>query len=346
MTYFYKNQSGNAVIIVLAVLVVVAVGALAYLSGQMAGENISAPEVTQTAQAQTPAPAETAQNEAADAEAQDEAPTIVPGNPVVAKLNGEDITRQDIFVFMQTLPPQTRQLPPEQLFPLALEQVINAKIITDKTKDVNLDNDERVKEQLEAAKTQIVRGVFIENTVNERMTEDRLKQAYADYVEEFPKEEEVKAAHILVDEKEVADSLIEQLNNGREFAQLAQESSKDNTANNGGELGYFLKGDVVPEFAEAAFGLEPGTYTRSPVKSQFGYHIIRVDEKRIRPPADFETVKPFLEAQLRRGILDEVLQGWRDDSTIERFDINGKPIEPAAGTEEGPAESTENAPAQ
>ncbi len=335
MTHLFKNQSGNTVLIVLAVLVVVAVGALAYLSGQMAGENIAAP-AAQTAQTEGQAQEQQfAENAAGETPEEDgETPVIEPGNPVVAKLDGQDITRQEVFAFMQTLPPQTRQLPPEQLFPLALEQVINARIINEQTRTVKLDDDERVKEQLAAAKKQIVRAVYIENKVNEKITEDRLKQAYANYVEQFPKEEEVRAAHILVDDESKAKEIITELNNGGDFAALAKENSKDTTGQNGGELGSFLKGDVVPEFADAAFALEPGTYTKEPVKSQFGYHVIKVEEKGLRPPAPMETVKPFLEAQLRREILDEVLQDWREQASIERFDINGKAIEPAAGEEQ------------
>src|SRR5690606_30614991 len=104
------------------------------------------------------------------------------------------------------------------------------------------------------------------------------------------------------------------LNEGADFAELAKANSTDGTAQNGGELGYFAKTDVVPEFGEAAFSTEVGTYTKKPVKTEFGYHIITVEEKRKRPPASFEDVKPFLEAQVRRQILDEMIQSWRDDA--------------------------------
>ncbi|MGB0720651.1 MAG: peptidylprolyl isomerase, partial [Bdellovibrionales bacterium] len=241
---------------------------------------------------------------------------------------------------------QTRQLPVDQLFPLALEQVINANILADKTKGVKLDNDPAVKQQLEAAKEQIVRTVYLQKQVEKELTEDRLKQGYEAYVKAFPKVEETKAAHILVDDESLAKKLIKELDNGADFAELAKENSKDNTAANGGDLGYFAKNEVVPEFAEAAFELEPGTYGKKPVKSEFGYHVVKVEDRRMRQPADFEQAKPILEAQLRNAVLNEIVQGWRSKADIERYDINGDAIEPASGEEAVAPETPEEKPAE
>ena len=156
--------------------------------------------------------------------------------------------------------------------------------------------------------------------------------------------QEAKASHILVADEAKAKELIKQLNDGASFEELAKENSTDNTAEKGGDLGYFAQTDVVPEFGDAAFALSPGEITKEPIQSQFGYHIIKLAEKRQRPPAEFEEAKPFLEAQIRSAVLQGILNGWRKDSDVETFDINGDPIEPAAG-EEAPAEA-EEAPAE
>ncbi len=329
-----RKESGNAVVIVLAVLVVVAVGALAYLSGQMAGEQ-KAPQIAAASAA--PAAGETQR-----AAAENQAPPIEikPGNPVVAKIGDEDVLRLDVFNYIQTLPPNTRQLPIGQLFPVAMEQVINARVINNKTKNVKLDNDPEVKKQLAVAKENIVRSVYVQNQVTERITDEHMKQAYEAYKAQFPKVEEVKASHILVAEEKQAEDVIAQLEAGGDFAELAKANSTDGTAENGGELGYFTKTDVVPPFAEAAFSTEPGSFTAKPVKSDFGFHVIKIEEKRMRPPAEFEAAKPFLETQLRRAMLEQVMIEWRDASDVTRFDINGEEIEPAAGTEtEAPTEA-------
>ncbi|MBK7361304.1 MAG: peptidylprolyl isomerase [Micavibrio sp.] len=222
-------------------------------------------------------------------------------------------------------------MPLEQLYPLALEQVINSRIIAAKTKNVNLDSDEEVKKRLAAAKTEIVRGVYIEKQVSEKISEDRLKSVYEEYVKNFPDIQDVKARHILVKEEGKAKDLIKQIEGGASFEDLAKANSTDGTAQNGGDLGYFAKTDVVPAFGDAAFALNIGEFTKKPVKTDFGYHVIKVEEKRKRPPASYDDIKPYLETQVRRQILDETIQAWRKDADIQRFDINGDAIEPSAG---------------
>ncbi len=319
---FTQKENGNAVVMVLVALVVVAVGALAYLSGQMAGEQNQTPTENVASSAQASEGTDTAQVD-------DQPLTIQPGDPVVAKVGDIEIKRQAVFEFLQTLPPESRQQPLEQLFPAALEQIINAKIVEDKVKDVKLDNDAEVKKLLSEAKSRIVQTVYVQNKVNEKVTDARVKEAYDAYIKNFPEVQEVKAAHILVDDEAKAKDLIKQLNDGADFAELAKENSKDSTAPNGGDLGYFLQDSVVPEFGKAAFSTEPGTYTKEPVKSQFGFHIIKVEDKRNRPPADLETARPFLETQLRQALLQEVISEWRNEYEIERFNINGEPLNAA-----------------
>lgn len=265
-------------------------------------------------------------------------------NPVLAKIDGKEVRRQDVVKLVNSMPPQMQQVPIEQLFPMALEQTISNSIIDQKAKASGLSNDPDVKKQLAQAKEQLIRGKFLENTVKARLTEERVKKSYDGYVSGFPKLDEVKAAHILVDEEKLAKDLVKKLNKGEDFAALAKEHSKDGSSENGGDLGYFAENEVVPEFASAAFSTDVGAYTKEPVKSQFGYHIIKVEEKRKRPAAPFEQVKPYLEQELQRTIVDEVLNEWKSTASIERFDINGNPLPeqtaPAAG--EASAEETAN----
>ncbi len=271
-------------------------------------------------------------------------------NPVLAKIDGKEIRRQDVVKLVNSMPAQMQQIPLEQLFPMALEQTISNAIIDQKAKDSGLKNDPDVKKQLAQAKEQLIRGKFIENAVKAKLTDERLQESYKGYVDGFPKLDEVKAAHILVDDETLAKELVKKLGKGEDFAALAQEHSKDGSAENGGNLGYFAENEVVPEFAKAAFATEVGAYTKAPVKSQFGYHIIKVEEKRQRPPAPFEQVKGFLEQELQRSIVDDILTEWKSAADIERFDINGNPLPeqtaPAAGGDEAQASPVEDAPSQ
>lgn len=355
MNSLNKSQSGNAVVIVLVVLAIVAVGALAYLSGQIKPETdavvieetaVDAPvdanemaeavsesvtaEETDTADA-TGESSDEATDEAAEpaqegVEVNEEAQAagVEPGNPVVAQIGDEKVMRLDVLNFITQLPPNVRQMPLEQLFPMALEQVINGRILDQNMVTANLENDPEVLKQLEEAKEQIIRNTYMQGEIEKKLTESRMKKAYDDFIKEQPEVEEAKAAHILVEDEQLAKDIIAKLKDGGDFAALAKENSKDNTAENGGDLGYFSKTDVVPEFAEAAFALSEGKYTEAPVKSQFGFHVIKLEDKRKRPNPTFEEAKPFLEAELRREILDEILEGWRKDKEIKRFDINGK----------------------
>jgi peptidyl-prolyl cis-trans isomerase C len=301
-----RKESGNVVVIVLVVIAVVAVGALAYMSGKIGGTS-SGDSAAVSAEADAPKDAE------------------MP-NPVIAKVDGNEIKRNEVIELINMMPPQMQQIPMEQLLPIAVEQLVNNKIIDEKSSGSNLANDKDVKEQLEKAKVQLVRAKFVENAVKAEITEERLKTKYADYVKNFPIVDEVKAAHILVKDEAKAKEIIKELDGGKAFADLAKENSTDGTAKNGGDLGYFTKQDVVAPFAEAAFATKVGTYTKKPVKTDFGYHVIRIDEMRKRPAAEFEQAKPYLEQELRREILDEVVQKWRGEAKIERFDIEGKPL--------------------
>jgi len=321
----HSNEAGNVVVIVLVALVIAAIGGMAYFSGHLANDD--------RAKGDKSAAVETASGEAITAPTPAEQLEIKPGNPVVAKVGGKEVTRIDIFNFMQTLPAETRQLPMDQLFPLVQNQMINMSLVKEKSAKVNLDNDPLVKQQLEAAKQNIVPVVFMQREVEKQLNDDRLKAAYDQYVANFPEIEESKSRHILVEDEALAKDLIKQLNEGASFEELAKQHSKDSTAAQGGELAYFAKTDVVPEFGEAAFSQEIGAVSAEPIKSQFGYHVIKVEERRQRPPADFEQAKPFLAGQLRNVVTNEIVQKWRDEAGVEVFDINGDAIEPAAGEE-------------
>jgi len=324
----HSKEAGNVVVIVLVALVVAAIGGMAYFSGHLANKDRTEGDV-----AETPAAVETASGESITAPPPPPQTEIKPGNPIVAKIGDQEVTRLDIFNFMQTLPAETRQLPMDQLFPLVQNQMINMSLVKEKSAKVNLDNDPLVKQQLEAAKQNIVPVVFMQREVEKQLNDDRLKAAYDQYVANFPEIEESKSRHILVEDEALAKDLIKQLNEGASFEELAKQHSKDSTAAQGGELAYFAKTDVVPEFGEAAFSQEIGAVSAEPIKSQFGYHVIKVEERRQRPPADFEQAKPFLAGQLRNVVTNEIVQKWRDEAGVEVFDINGDAIEPAAGEE-------------
>lgn len=322
---------GNAIVVVLLVLVIAAVGVLAFMSGKLSNKPMQ----------RAAAPQQAAKNTQPNAGA------------VLAEVNGEQITLGEVKDSLGNIPPQMQQLPQEQLIPFALQQLINNKLLSQQAESAGLENDQQVLEQLEAAKAQIIRSKFIGDKIAEGVTDERVKTEYEQYTQNFEPQDQVKASHILVEEEAKAKEIIKKLNAGDDFAELAKENSIDGTAQNGGDLGFFTKEDMVPEFADAAFALEVGKHSKTPVKTQFGFHVIKLAEKGKSKPAAYEQIEPYIRQSLNQTVLNEYIMGLNKEAEIKRFDMAGNEIkptqqEPAAGDEEeaaAPAEEAEQ-PAQ
>lgn len=269
---------------------------------------------------------------------------VKPGNPVVARVDGKDITRVDVFRYIKMMPANIQQLPPTSVYPLALEQVINTRIVQNQAEEADLANDPEVQKQLSMARQQIIRSIYVQRQVEGQISESDLKKKYDDMIGKAPAVEEIKASHILVEDEAKAKEIIAKLNEGGDFSKLAAENSADpGNKDKGGDLGWFSKNDMVPAFADAAFALKKGELSKEPVQTQFGWHIIKVEDSRERPKPTFEEVKPQIQVELRREKLEAMLSQWREASKIEKFDINGDPVKeqpqvaPAAGDASAPA---------
>lgn len=269
-----------------------------------------------------------------------------PGNPVVAKVDGQDISRVDVFRYIKMMPAQVQQLPPTAVYPMALEQVINTRIVQNKAEAAGLENDPEVKQQMDMARQQIIRSIYVQRAVDKEISDADLKKKYDEAIGKTPPVEEIEAAHILVDSEQKAKDIIAKLKAGGDFTKLAAENSSDpGNKDKGGELGWFAKGDMVPEFSDAAFKIAKGQVSDAPVKTQFGWHVIKVEDKRTKPKPTFEETKTALQNEVRREKLEGMLDGWRKTASIEKFDINGDPekpqpdVAPAAGAESKPVDA-------
>lgn len=316
---------------ILVAAIVVAVGAGGLAMSQMKKAE-TAPQQTAQAPSEPATEVQAAQVEpAAEEAAKPETPEASAENPVVAKVDGKPVVRSEVLAFIQNLPPQMKQLPLETIFPMALEQVINGKIVEGKAATADVSNDPKVAERLAQAKEQITRAVFVEQEIEKNLSQARIQKAYDEFAAEQGKIEEVKARHILVEKEDAAKDIIKKLADGAKFEDLAKEFSKDDgNKATGGDLGYFTKGDMVKEFADAAFAMKKGDVSKAPVKTQFGYHVIQVEDRRARPVPTMASLQPQIEAQERREILNELLEGWRKSANVEAFDINGNPVKAEA----------------
>jgi peptidyl-prolyl cis-trans isomerase C len=267
---------------------------------------------------------------AAPASAQD---TADPKNdPVVAEVNGEKIMFSDLVATYRALPARLQQVPFEQLYRPLLEHAIAIRLLSAEGRKAKLHESEAVKKRIRYIEGQYVYEAYVEKIVAERATEAKLKEAYEAFVKDFKGEEEVRASHILVKTEQEAKDIIAQLEKGADFAKLAKEKSIDPTKDrNSGDLGFFSKEQMVKEFAEAAFALKKGETAKVPVKTQFGWHVIRVTDRRAGAPPKFDEVKEQLRQKLAETIAQEEIAKLRGAAKIQRSDAKGQPL-----TEEEP----------
>jgi len=250
-----------------------------------------------------------------------------PESVVVAEVNGEQITKADVIAMKESMSrqiPQIRNMPLEALFGGLLERAIDQKLISAKAADAGLEDDPAVQEQIAAVKAEILRREWLTRQVDARIDEDRLKEAYDKFLAENPAEEEVRARHILVEDEATAKEIIKELEGGADFAELAKEKSTGPSGARGGDLGYFKKGAMVPAFSDAAFALDAGDITKDPVQTQFGWHVIKLEDRRTAEPPTFEEQKEELRAQLTQQVVEEVLTSLREDADVKTYSIEGK----------------------
>lgn len=247
-------------------------------------------------------------------------------DPVVAIVNGSEIHKSDLEAAYEALPEQYRQGPIEAIYDPLLDQVVVSQLVLAAAEKKGLANDPEIQAMIARARDNVLRDGYVKQAIDQGTTDEKLRAAY-EAMKSQPgfAIEETHAAHILVADEAEANAIIKQLQEGADFATLAKEKSTDPSAKtNGGDLGFFKRDAMVPEFAEAAFTIEPGTVGATPVKSQFGWHVIKVEERRETVPT-FEEKEPELRQQVAHEIVTALLTDVRSGATIELFNLDGTP---------------------
>ncbi|WP_221930990.1 peptidylprolyl isomerase [Telmatospirillum sp. J64-1] len=245
-------------------------------------------------------------------------------DPVVATVNGKDIRKSEL-VELQNSIPQVAQVPLEMVYDQLLDHLINSRIIAAEARKQNLQDDAQLKQRLREMENRLLQEAYLAKRVDQTLTEEKVRAKYDELIQQAEPREEVRARHILVETEKEAKDIIAQLNKGASFEELAKEKSKDPGSQNGGDLGYFEKEEMVPEFSAAAFSIEPGTVGANPVKSQFGWHVIKVEDKRMAEPPAFEEVREQLHAAMAEEVIVAMVKELRDSAQVKKFDINGNP---------------------
>lgn len=254
-----------------------------------------------------------------------------PDDTVVANVNGEAIRYADVVRAHERLPDQYRQVPIEMLFTALVDQLVNSKLLMEQGRKLNLENDENVRRQVLRFEEFAIQQAYIERHIEENVTDELLQARYEETIAAQPRDEEIHARHILVETEETAAELIVQLRDGADFQALARERSTGPSGSNGGDLGYFSSEQMVPEFSAAASALETGAYSQVPVQTQFGWHIILVEDRRAVPPPEFETMREQLKSELSNELVTAHLAALSEQAVIERFNVDGTPLPAAEG---------------
>jgi peptidyl-prolyl cis-trans isomerase C len=245
---------------------------------------------------------------------------------VLATINGLPIYISEVTDEIQNLPEQYRGMPADRLMPLMLNQLITNKLLLAEGNRQKLGDSEDVKKKVERYRERAVQQVLLQQVVAKTVNDQALQELYKKYVAENPAKEEVSARHILVNSEAEGTAIIAQIKAGGDFATLAKQKSKDPAAQNGGDLGFFTKEDMVKEFADAAFAMKSGEVSQKPVKTQFGFHVIKVEDRRTANPVSFDEAKEDLQSQLSQQAVSQYIESLRAGAKVERFGPDGKPI--------------------
>lgn len=239
---------------------------------------------------------------------------------VVAKVGELEILQSELDLAIANLDPQLQQLPNEQKKIAALSGAIDVKLLAVNAKSEGLDGEDAFKQRMQFIADRELHNAYFKKHVLDAVTDADVKARYDKEVAAMPQEEEVRARHILVKTEDEAKQIIADLDSGKDFVELAKEHSTDPNKSEGGDLGYFSKGRMVPEFEEAAFALETGSYSKTPVQSQFGFHVIKVEDKRVAPPPSYDEVAQQVRQLVMRDKYLEVLTNAKQGAVIEIMD--------------------------
>ena len=240
-------------------------------------------------------------------------------DPVIARVNGVDITQGDLALAEEDMGADMPATSPEAKRENLISYLADIIMVTQAADKKNLGDNPDFKRRLAFLRNKLLMGYELQREAKTALTDEALHQTYDEAVRSMAGQEEVHARHILVEDENEAKSLLEQLKSGADFAALAKEKSKDPGAAEGGDLGYFTKDQMVPEFADVAFKMYPGQLS-NPVKTQFGWHVIKVEDRRTKQPPEFDKVKDQLEAYLARKAQTDFITKLRQSAKVERLD--------------------------
>ncbi len=237
---------------------------------------------------------------------------------VLARIDGQPITEKDVAAASTALAAQLAQLPEDMRKRAVVDRLIDMRVVAAAAAKAGLDQSDAFKTRIDQVRTQLLIAEFVKAKVEAAITEDAIKARYEKDVKAFDPPEEMHARHILVKTEDEARKIIADLAKGADFAAIAKEKSEDpGSGAQGGDLGFFASGDMVPEFEKAAAALKVGEMTKEPVKSQFGFHVIKLEGKRKQPVPGLDEVRDQVKQALVGETFTKMLEDLKKASKVE-----------------------------
>jgi peptidyl-prolyl cis-trans isomerase C len=237
---------------------------------------------------------------------------LMAADDVLATVNGKKITQKDYDQYVQ-LNNQSANAPKERV----IDELVSRELVYQDAIKKGLDKDKEVKSHLAALKVNVILGAALSKAATGKpVTDKEMKKIYDEKIANL-KMTEYKASHILLKTKEDADKVITELDMGGDFADLAKNKSTGPSAKQGGDLGWFAPQQMVPEFSGALVQLDKGKYTKSPVQTKFGWHVIKLEDTRSATPPTYDEVKPRLKQNIEQQRLSDYIKGLRDKAKIK-----------------------------
>ena len=250
---------------------------------------------------------EAAQPQAAQPQA---AQPAVQGDAVVATVGDVKITAAQVDQAVTEMGQRMANMPPQQARARALDALIDTYVMAELARKEGLDKDPDYERRMKQQEVRTLQALYFGKKIQNSVTDEAVRAAYDEQVKATAPKAQVRARHILLKSEDEAKAVIEEIKGGADFAEVAKAKSTGPSGPNGGDLGFFGEGQMVPEFEKAAFALEPGAVTDAPVKTQFGFHVIKVEEKREAPAPAYEQVAPQIRNNLlREAYLKEISAG-------------------------------------
>ena len=228
-------------------------------------------------------------------------PAFAQEDSVVAVVDGIEITERELSLAEVDMLQQFSQVPAEDRRAAILNALIDIKSMAQAAQEEGIADDPGFKARMAFNRSRELHNLYFQKKALNSITDEELKARYELEIKNLPEETEINARHILVETEEAAKEVIKELDGGADFAEVAKEKSTGPSGPNGGDLGYFGRGQMVPEFEQAVFALEKGAYSKEPVKTQFGFHVIKKEDERVRAAPKFEEV----ENQIRQAVARE-----------------------------------------